>query len=441
VLASQNPVDLDYKGLSNTGTWLLGRLQTERDKARVLDGLEGASSANFDRAQTERLLSGLDSRVFLMNNVHEDEPVLLHARWALSYLGGPLTRDQIRTLMAERKNAAAAPSGAVRAIAPEPAGAERSSTRPILPPDVPQGYLMATQLNVTDRLVYRPALFARATLHYVNARAEVDEWAERDLLVSLTEEVGPRLWQESDTLEAGRVSLSDEPEAGAHYADLPDGIEKASNYKRWQKMLVSHLYATAKLPLWKCKKLKLTSRPGEDEGAFRIRVDQQIRELRDLQVEKLRARYAPKLARVQEQIRTAEIRVEKEKDQKKQHGLSTAINVGATVLGAMFGRKLASSASVGRAGSALRSAGRMQRESGDIQYAIEKVQALEEKLDALDAEFNEKVETVRSDHEPEDFTLDLVEIAPRKSDLAVDQLVLAWVPYRVDETGIAEEAF
>jgi len=106
VLATQNPVDLDYKGLANTGTWLLGRLQTERDKARVLEGLEGAATAakaGFDRGQMDAMLAGLANRVFLMNNVHEDAPRLMESRWAMSYLRGPLTRDQIKTLMEGRR--------------------------------------------------------------------------------------------------------------------------------------------------------------------------------------------------------------------------------------------------------------------------------------------------------------------------------------------------
>ena len=118
VLTTQNPVDLDYKGLANTGTWFLGRLQTERDKARVLDGLEGASAsahADFDKARMDALLSGLSQRIFLMNNVHEDAPVVFESRWAMSYLRGPLTRDQIRKLMDGRRPAAEAaaraPSG------------------------------------------------------------------------------------------------------------------------------------------------------------------------------------------------------------------------------------------------------------------------------------------------------------------------------------------
>jgi hypothetical protein len=117
VLATQNPVDLDYKGLANTGTWFLGRLQTDRDKQRVLDGLEGAAAAqsvSFDRKSMQELLAGLTNRVFLMNDVHEDGPVVLESRWAMSYLRGPLTREQIKVLMKDRRPQAAPASEATR---------------------------------------------------------------------------------------------------------------------------------------------------------------------------------------------------------------------------------------------------------------------------------------------------------------------------------------
>ncbi len=121
VLATQNPVDLDYKGLANTGTWFLGRLQTERDKARMLDGLEGAAAGSMDRAETDRLLSALDKRVFLLHNVHDDAPVVFQTRWTLSYLRGPLSRDQIRALTPE---AAAQPADVASR---PPVAAERMS--------------------------------------------------------------------------------------------------------------------------------------------------------------------------------------------------------------------------------------------------------------------------------------------------------------------------
>jgi hypothetical protein len=137
LLATQNPVDLDYKGLSNAGTWLLGRLQTERDKARVLEGLEGvaaAANATFDRAQIDTLLAGLGSRIFLLNDVHEDGPRVMESRWAMSYLRGPLTRDQIKRLMdgkrpAFPRGAAAAVATATEAAAADDAGEKAQRTR------------------------------------------------------------------------------------------------------------------------------------------------------------------------------------------------------------------------------------------------------------------------------------------------------------------------
>src|ERR687896_2194234 len=102
MLSTQNPVDIDYKGLSNSGTWFLGKLQTERDKARVLDGLEGAAPGTFDRPSLDRALSALGKRVFLLHNVHEPEPVVFETRWTLSYLRGPLTKDELRRLAPAR---------------------------------------------------------------------------------------------------------------------------------------------------------------------------------------------------------------------------------------------------------------------------------------------------------------------------------------------------
>src|SRR4029077_2404852 len=125
VLATQNPVDLDYKGLSNVGTWLLGRLQTDRDKQRLLDGLEGvaAGGTKFDRAGVAHALAGLGNRVFLLHNVHEDAPVVFQSRWAMSYLRGPLTPPEIKRLNAPVTGDAAAGSAAAPPAGPRPAPA------------------------------------------------------------------------------------------------------------------------------------------------------------------------------------------------------------------------------------------------------------------------------------------------------------------------------
>jgi len=174
VLATQNPVDLDYKGLSNTGTWLLGRLQTERDKARVLEGLEGAAAGaakKFDRGRMGEVLAGLGNRVFLMNDVHEDEPVVFESRWAMSYLRGPLTRAQIKTLMDPMRGAAARADDGTR----KASGARRGSqpaggggSRPVLPPSIPQ--LFVPIRGSADGAVYRPAILGLAEVHFADSK-------------------------------------------------------------------------------------------------------------------------------------------------------------------------------------------------------------------------------------------------------------------------------
>ena len=143
VLTTQNPVDLDYKGLSNAGTWFIGKLQTEGDKTRVLDGLESATTeagGALNRRQLDRTISALDSRVFLLHNVHEDQPVIFQTRWAMSYLRGPLTRSQVRQLMDEVKAEAATPTAA--AAAPS-RPAVRHDVAPAAAPEQPAGYSSA----------------------------------------------------------------------------------------------------------------------------------------------------------------------------------------------------------------------------------------------------------------------------------------------------------
>ncbi|NIP92911.1 MAG: ATP-binding protein, partial [Akkermansiaceae bacterium] len=183
VLATQNPVDLDYKALSNTGTWFLGRLQTERDKMRVLDGLEGAAAdggAPFDKKEIGQLLAGLDSRVFLMNNVHDDAPVLFHVRWVMSYLRGPLTRRQIKTLMDPKRAEFAGPAAAKSSAPANPmamskpprAAAGKPDERPLVGEGVEERFVPFA--GETEGVHYRPALLREAIVHFSSAKAKLD---------------------------------------------------------------------------------------------------------------------------------------------------------------------------------------------------------------------------------------------------------------------------
>ncbi len=435
-LATQNPVDLDYKGLSNAGTWFVGRLQTERDKARLLDGLEGASAGDFDRGETERIISGLPGRSFLLNNVHEDEPVLFQTRWVLSYLAGPLARDQIRALEGEAPAAdRAAAAKAERAPAVADAG------RPALPAACREGFLPVVEApGAAETILYRPSLLGVSTLHYADARAGLDEWTELAWLGALEEGLRGSPWKEAAAIGAVPPEFDDEPEADARFAALPAAALREKSWARWQKMLATHAHRETPLVVWSCRKPKLQGQPGEEEGAFRARVAAALRESRDVAVEKLRKRYAPKLATLRDRIERAEQRVEVEREQYQTKKLQTAVSIGRTVLGALFGRKLGSAGNVGRAGTAIDRASRAARERGDIARAEERVEALEERLQDLEAQFESDVAGIQGPVDPASVDVRARKIAPRKSDLDVAPLTLVWVPWRVDASGAARPA-
>ncbi len=443
VLATQNPVDLDYKGLANCGTWFLGRLQTERDKMRVLDGLEGASSASgasFNRAEMDQLLSGLGNRVFLMNNVHEDHPVVFQTRWALSFLRGPLTRAQVGKLMEERK--ATTSTSGLRAEREEPSKAgSAKADRPILPPEITERFASRrANLPAGATMAYHPALLGQAKLHFTQAAAGVDCWQDVSLLMPIDDSVPTETWTQAETCEEA-VETESQPEASAKFADLPGELSRPKRYTELSTALKDHLYRNQKLSLWKCASLKQTSKPGESEAEFRVRLSQQAREERDAAVESLRQKYAPKIASLQERVRKAEIKVEKEKSQATEKTFSAALSMGASLIGAMFGRKMLSSANITRAASSMKQAGRIARERQDVSDANEGVEVLQQRMAELEAELKAETDQTQADLSPDKLPLTEQVVQPKKSEINVSGVTLVWLPHVVTSDGKSQPAY
>jgi hypothetical protein len=443
VLATQNPVDLDYKGLGNTGTWLIGRLQTERDRDRLLDGLTTAlAGGGPDRAQLATMLGSLTQRVFLMRNVHDDAPVLLKSRWALSYLRGPLTPAEIGRLMAPRKSAAGngLRNGAAANGAPPEAAAAATiaatAARPALPAEIQEAFVPVR--GSRDHITYQPRAFAVAKLHFVDRSLDLDEWQQIGLVAPLSDDGGEAIWEES---EAGDVTtLAREAVANSAYADLPAGALRAASYTRWSKDLSSYLYEHRRLTLSQCDELKLRSRPGESEGDFRSRIALTLREKRDARTAELRNQYAARLAALQARLQKAAERTDRERGQLTQQKLQTAISVGATVLGALLGRKAMSTANIGRATTAARSASRIGRESDDVQRAEDSVEQLNEQIAALNKECESAVADLDATLDPRSVGLRTISAVPRKADIAVGKVVLLWTPWRSGSDGMPANA-
>ena len=439
VLATQNPVDLDYKGLANTGTWFIGRLQTERDKARVLEGLEGASTSagkKFDRGRMEQTLAGLGNRIFLMNNVHEDEPVAFETRWCLSYLRGPLTRTQIKALMDPVRREALGEKREVSGVSTLNTQHSTLKSRPMLPPDVPQHFVpLRGSKPEGSELVYAPMLLGASQVRFSDVKSGIDATQDVTVLAPMAE--GPMTvdFDKASTTDLMVADLERDPERDAQFLALPAIAGKAKSYGDWNKEFGGWLFRTQKMELFRSPGTKDISKPGESERDFRVRLQQTGREQRDKGAEMLRQKYASKIATLQERIRRAELAREKQQAESRSSQVQAAISVGASILGAFLGRKTISASNIGRATTAIRSAGRVMKESKDVGVAEENVAALQKQLTDLEAQFKSESDALAAATDPLNERLETLSIKPIKSNIALKLVTLAWTPYWRDAHG------
>lgn len=451
VLATQNPVDLDYKGLANAGTWFIGRLQTDRDKQRVLDGLEGAAGGGFDRARMDSLLSGLSPRVFLMQNVHDPAPTLFETRWCLSYLAGPLTRAQIKLLMDPRKTPPStpaetslhqartpgpepAPSRAGKSISPaDPAPANTAArshasadslpgARPVLPPGIPQYFLPVGGQTP----VYEAHLLGTARVYYDEPRYAVKLERDAGLLAPIVS--GPVVvdWDHAEATSLTDRDLLPEPAPGATFLPLNPKAVDQKTFDGWKRRFADAVQRQDRLTLLRSASLKETSRPGETERDFRIRLAILAREERDRASEALREKYAPRFAALQERLRRAQQTLEVQKQQAGGAGFQAAISAGAAILGAFLGRKVASAGNVGRAATAARRAQRTVKERGDVERAQETLEAVAHQMHTLEAQMQSDLDELTLELQHLGADVQPLEIKPKKTGISVRAVVLAW---------------
>jgi hypothetical protein len=437
VLATQNPVDIDYKALSNAGTWLIGRLQTERDQMRVLDGLEGASANGgvpFDRQATGRVLSGLATRVFLMHNVHEDAPEVFESRWALSYLRGPLTRSQIKILMDPRRAELPSSEGEAATPAREDPGARGRRARvgagesapsalvPVLPPGIQQFFG-----PVTGAASYTPMLLGCADVRFTDARCGVDEVRNVMCVTPIIDGPVPVDWANATEADFTLEDLSTEAVQGAVFDPLPPAATKPRNYAEWTRGFTAWLTRQQMLELFRSPSLGVVSKPGESERDFRVRLQHAARETRDEQVATLRQKYATKMQALEERQRKAEQAVAREQEQVTSSRVQTGISLATTVFGAMFGRKALSASTLGRATTAARGVGRSMKESQDVGRAQENVAALQAQKEELETSLQAEIAAVEAEHGSAGETIETISVKPKRTGLQVKLVALTWV--------------
>ena len=449
VLATQNPVDLDYKGLSNTGTWFIGRLQTEQDRDRVLDGLVGVSqngNKTVNRKNIEQLISGLDNRIFLMNNTHEDGLEMLQTRWALSYLRGPLVKDQIKQLMAPMKKSKDFIETKTKSEdLDEPIVSNNDPNndhtiinskskneikeQPILSPEITQYFIPLSFLGTkkTNEFFYKPVILGAVSLNFTDSKLAVDLIKDLTFITPISDGSIPVDWANSQQIEIDIKNLQKNPE-NANFMDLPPEASKPANYESWKKDFIDWLYRNQKLNLFKVKNLKEISKVEESERDFKIRIDILIREDRDNMTQKLRQKYASKMRSLQEKIQRTENILRLQQEQAQQQKIQTAFSLGSTLIGAFMGRKIARY-SARRASDVMRGVTRTAKEKNDVNKALQTLQSYQRQFLDLETEFKAEVVEIENKIRRNLNDLETITLKLDKKDISVKLLSLTWVPH------------
>ncbi len=461
VLTTQNPVDLDYKGLANAGTWFIGRLQTERDKMRVLDGLESATTqagGALDRRELDRIISALSSRVFLLHNVHEARPVIFQTRWAMSYLRGPFTRIQVRQLMANvkaqeqvptvtptrrpsvrRQAGPAAPSAP--AVTEAPAG--YTSVPPTLPPNLPQVFLpvsltpnraiarLEEELNQRVEaeetvLVYEPCLLALGQVGFVDRKRGINESKRVDLLVHPGDVGAVIRWEDADPIEVDLSDLEDQPELEALFGPVPPELNTAREIKAFAKDFGDYLYHEQTLEVYYNPVLKLYGLPGESERDFKIRAQHIAREKRDAGVEKLRRKYERKLDRLETRLAREREELEEDRAEYEARKREELISAGESLIGILgiFGRRSTVAAS-----KAARKRRMTATAKADVKESEEEIARLQAEIEEMRQEMQEEAAAITEKWAATLEEIETYAVKPRRSDVQVEMVALAWTPY------------
>ena len=414
VLSTQNPVDLDYKGLANIGTWFIGRLQTRQDIDRVIDGLGGKSDEDLPRDRIAELLANLPKRTFFLKSAHLDAIRLFGTRWVMSYLKGPLKKEEISALMAPDK----------RSEEPEPlplsptgGSGDGFGPAPVLPPSILQYF----EPDPTGTQRYHPQLAARIRVEFHDQRRGIDALRESTLFLPLDPEMHRADWEAAEREDLPFTRWPRKAPSGGRFAPLPGFIGSDAGLRSSGGALKEFLYRTERLELFRCRRLRLESAPGEEKSDFLVRVRDALDELKEEAIEKLKERYGKKEARLQDQLRRARERIEKEKADQT----SSLISVGASILGALFGGRGISASKVG---TAINRSGRVLKERGDLSRAEAKLQEILDKIDALEEELAEKIDEIDEKFTLENYPVDSFSLRPRKSDIGVETVALAWRP-------------
>jgi hypothetical protein len=434
VLATQNPVDVDYKALSNAGTWMIGRLQTEQDKARLLDGLSAAAGGVDVRAVGDTI-AGLAKREFVLRRPGSDAPTTFTTRWAMSYLRGPLTREQISTLMADRQ-----PSGhtteSTTAIPPDAPGepGHDADTTPVMPaiadgtsvrwldPAAPWAPAVGATPNGT---VYEAGVVATVDMLFDDTKAKLEHREQLECVLFPLDD--PAVAASVLAVDYDQRDLRPEPPGAATYRIPTAGVAKKAYFTALQRDLVAHLLASRTTSLFANPDLKLYSRPGESEVDFAARCEAAADEAADTAAAAMVKRYETRIRRAREAVAAAEDRVEQAQAAMSSRRNDELLSGAGDLLGSLFGSRTASGVSR-KVGSVARRRGRSNEAAKRVETAGNRAQDKAQALIDLEADLADELASIADEWDAKAVAIEPFEVPLEQSDIRVADLALVWIP-------------
>ena len=410
VLSTQNPVDLDYKGLSNIGTWFIGRLQTTQDIERVIDGLGGKVGSSFEKSEIKQLLANLKKRTFFLKSAHLDDIRLFSTRWVMSYLKGPLKRDEISALMQTQKESRSLKTETVDTLIRKHDGLESFQH---IDDSIPQYY----EPDATQKNIFSPTLGAKVKVHFYQQRRGIDEEKELCLFLALDGKEQILSWEDAVGEEVNFTHFPTVAPTGAKFYALPNIVLEDKGLKRAIRELKETLYQKENIELFRCTSPKLESKTGESRSDFIVRLQDTLQEKKEIEIEKLQTRYSKKEKTLLARLSRAKERVDKEASD----STGTMIEAGIAVLGALFGRT--SPAKIGRAVS---KGSKILKERGDMSRAEARMAAIKDDIEALEYELEDKIDALNDKFDVENCEIETFKIKPRKTDIDVEICAIVW---------------
>ncbi|MDN5060829.1 ATP-binding protein [Aliarcobacter butzleri] len=421
ILSTQNPVDIDYKGLANIGTWFIGRLQTKQDKEKVIDGLSSANEGNLNKDEVMNLISNLEKRNFILKNINEDGIKIFETRWALSYLKGPISKDGIKKLMSEKKKENITTQKIENENQTTQINIEKGIPKPIITSNLTEKYLYSSQ---NSAYYLQPYLICSCDVHYIDAPKNIDFEEKISYKIYLDENMKNIDFEEKE--ELGNNSFEEKEKPNSFYYELPSFVQKEKDLKVIEKDFTDYIYRNSKLTLYKNEFLKITSKQTESLNDFKIRLQDRLNEKIDLEVEKLKVKFVKENDSIEIKLSKLYEKLQKEELQATSTTTDTIISIGTSLLGAFFGNSVINKTNIGKVATSAKGASKILKERNDVKQVENEILELQQQKEALKTLLENEIEKINLANQSSNFPIEEIFIKPKRSDIYNTKLALLW---------------